>query len=238
MHRPCVYWFGIAVTAAALSPARSQGQSGVEVFDRQRPPASLSIRFEHGSVSVEGLTAAGRVFVYGVAARTIANSYTEWTRTAEVLADEEGDGSVSLALRDGVASLSFWLALDLDSGEAAFASPHPFPGHRDAISPGEVTVHGPDGRDRGPGLGLATKSLELLLVRPRRGTWTQEAFDGGENDAGGEVDGHVVLRLEDLVTPAGLLKQPAPTGIERGDLVLLVDTHTLRASLLVAKEAR
>jgi hypothetical protein len=225
---------GAVFAVAAAAPLRPLSDS---VFARYVEGDALRARFDDRSVSFDGFLGQGRIFVYAFGAQTIDNTYTRLSRIARVVEDRGADGALLVTASDVIPTLSFWLAADLSSGKATLASPHRWPGHVGAIGVGEVEVVAAERGGRSTELTLTTKALEVVLMRAGAGAWWLQANDGGESDADGDADGRVTVRLVDLEPRVPGDPSP-PATLERGDLVLLVDVHTMRASLLVAKEAR
>ncbi|MEP7009931.1 MAG: hypothetical protein ABJC13_06385 [Acidobacteriota bacterium] len=188
------------------------------------PPLRLEI---HGQ-SLVASRAQGKVVFFGVSRQIDPDEIVTRRRLAELRADEDGDGVVTLALDRPVAPVSVWAAVDLASGDVAVVSPT-----------GSRT---PRGGFRGRGLGhretgrgtvhdLRFQS-ELLVVRPGvgGGAWTLTAGDGNVGDEDGDANGELETAL-DRMTPLDASPAP-PEDFGPGDVVLLVDPRSLEVVLV------
>jgi hypothetical protein len=135
------------------------------------------------------------------------------------------DGTARLDLKDAIAPRSFWVAVDLDSGNFVVAAPN---GYRIARPANPSRL----------GLGEGSKADELLddraflmglVVTPKEGAWSFTGADGGPRDEDGRNDGHLRFALDKFDPLPG--SPPAPAHLRGGDLWFVVDPLTLEISV-------
>lgn len=178
------------------------------------------------AVEVSDLPPGGSVALYA-----LLHEWTGWSsrisEIADVLTDDDADGTVRYELGREVPPVSVWLAVDLTTGEVAVSG-------SDDFTPRELTF--PPGVLR-RGLGNRLNRLEMtgrivhaFVVRPSAapetaGAWLLRLGDGGERDDDGANDGKMGFALEHM-TPVAASPLP-PEEIEVGDVIALVDPDTL-----------
>lgn len=191
--------------------------------------APPELRFEEQAVAVSGATPGGSVAIFGVSHGF--NGFTSYfLRNDELLVDEDGDGSVRLALELPLSKVrSVWAAVDLASGELALAAPGGAELFAGALPAGAVSAEGDE----------VTASVQrwayALWVRPGRdaaagaGAWGAIVGDGGESDADG-LENREVRAAVAAFEPIESESERAPDRLASGDLVLIVDPETLAVS--------
>lgn len=179
--------------------------------------AAPAITFEASGVTVSGLTPRGRGVLFSVA-REVERYATTVVRREEILADEDGDGTASLALEKEVPFKSVWIAVDLESGESVAAAPAGFPLREAELPPRAI----PAALNR---LDLERKLVHLLLVRPKTGAWGLRVGDGGASDDDGRADGTLRARLGRFWSVGDT--PPPPERLAPGDVLLVIDQETL-----------
>jgi len=137
----------------------------------------------------------------------------------ELVIDADRDGVVELAVKPDIPPTSVWIAVDLSTGELAWAAPEGF-------VPPALTFEGgapPIGSVRE--LRVKARQLRAVLVRAGAGVWQAGVGDGAEGDEDAEVDGVVVVRVGRM-EPVGTAGQ-APEELAMGDRLVLLDPATL-----------
>ena len=195
------------------------------------PAAAVELAFETtepGAVVVTGVTPGGSLAVYALV-REWTGFSTRVRETAEVVADDDGDGTVRLELDRAVAPMSAWVAVDLASGALAVSGPPGFT-PRELPFPTAALTRGP--ADRLDRLELTGRMVHVLLVRPGDGpgAWLLHLGDGGAQDDDGANDGTMGFLLARM-TPLGA-SPPPPDEVAAGDVVALVDPDTLDFSVV------
>lgn len=138
---------------------------------------------------------------------------------AYIVADDDRDGVVRTPLTKGVPQTSFWMVVDMDSGEYAIESPGGgIAGHRRALPPSALKS-----KDKGAKAGLQhlLPRMTVLVVRPGVGAWFGRIDDGSRDDSDGVADGNVTSLIDQLKAVGSA--PPAPDDFERGDVVAFVE---------------
>ena len=169
----------------------------------------------------------GNVVFFGVSREIDPDDVVTRRTLAEVRADEDGDGIVSLALDRPVAPTSVWAAVDLATGESALATPLGFVLQQGTWLGRGVGHSGPE-PERGT-LQDERFQSELLVVRPGLGAWTISTGDGSATDEDGAADGATETAL-DRMTALESSSRP-PEDFAEGDVLLLVDARSLEVVL-------
>jgi hypothetical protein len=186
----------------------------------QAAPASpLAVRFEDRRVVATGVEPGGSAVLFGVS-RVWEDLSTRLVETREIVADDDGDGSVALETR--IVPGSIWVAVDLANGVWQTATP---PGGELRDGSGfapAIEVERSNGRRR---LSFAGRALDLLVLRPGFGAWFAISRDGADEETG-EPDGKV--KIESAAFLALGESGEAPASFEAGDLLVGIDPETLR----------
>lgn len=154
--------------------------------------AQPAMSFDEQEVLVTQLTPSAQVALFA-----LSRVPQEWasvlSSTALLLADDDGDGTVSHVFDGNVPIQSLWAAVDLTSGLFTVAWQEPFEPFEVGIDLAAALLAGDAGV---PDSLLAQHaSLELFLARPGIGAWHAGASDGGAEDLGLPDDGSVLLDL-------------------------------------------
>ena len=183
--------------------------------------APPEITFEPDAVVARGVSPKGQAVWFGVA-REISRQATNVVPRHEILADDDGDGTVRLELDGEVPLRSIWFAVDLATGETGVATPEGFP-LLEIDLPGEAI---PAALNR---LELQRRFAYLLLVRPGVGVWQLRIGDGGESDEDGEPDGALRAALSSL-TPLQEGGPPPPERFSPRDVLLVIDPERMESA--------
>jgi hypothetical protein len=216
--RSGVLWLVMATVGWAA--AAGQGNPGTP------PRQELKLAFEAQAVVASGLTPGKKVVWFGVEHRIDAELSRELVRRFDI-ASVGADGTARLSLNQPPATRSFWVAVDLKSGEFALAAPEGYRLRR-PLKPSQLSAAAGAGAD---GILDERRYLVGLVVRPGEGAWSFAGGDGGDQDADGLSDGRVRFALDRLPPIAG---SPAPPKKVNGaDLWFVVDP--LRMEIAVHK---
>ena len=184
---------------------------------RAADQAGLSLTFKQNAVTVGGATAGHQVVAFGIGIGKHGRAPL-LTRYVRALTDDDGDGAVTFAVRN-LPSRSVWVAVDLESGEHAVATPT-------GETPAALDFPADAWRGGRADVDVAGAWLEVLVVRRKVGAWTLRTADGGSNDADGASNGVLKVRLDRMERLTGEEKGPSFT-IPK-DLIVVIDPHTLR----------
>jgi len=147
-----------------------------------------------------------------------------------VEADGDKDGIVAFTRADGIPPGAVLVAVDVATGEVAVA-------REGGLEWGAVALAGTD-QERGSdgslvAVRLASRSADLLVVRPGVGAWAAHVADGDSRDVDGPGNATVVVSVDSLVR---LDPAYAPlTATMNGDVVVLFNPQTLQYSILLVE---
>ena len=211
MSRRLARWAMPLVCALAVAPASA---------------APFRVTLESDAVVVSGVTAKGKAALLGVTREIGEDDYPTVKRHLEVLADEDGDGTIRYPLAAGVPVRSVWAVVDLASGDHDSISPEKF-GERRVNWRGRGLQRRSDGRDA---VEDQRTLLELLVVRPQAGAWALRVRDGQDSDGDGRIDGRLQGVLEDMEP---LAESPEPPAVlQKDDVVLALDPSAMEITLV------
>lgn len=179
----------------------------------------IRVSFSGDTVHASEVSRGGDVIVF---ACTIGrySGMQKLGRHREVVRDADGDGEISLTV-DKLSDLaSVWAVVDFETGRYALAAP---PGLQLRVM--EIPEHGwRGGREH---FELRRNYLEVLVVRPGVGAWTQSLSEGGSNDDDGQLNAVLRTRLAGMQRLHGDDAAPRPPVIVPRDLLLIIDPHEL-----------
>ncbi len=190
---------------------------------------TLAMTFAERSVTVNGATPGGDVTLFAVAKEPTESMPPAPMRTTHtvVLHDPDKDGTVVFERERDVPALAIWIAVDVESGRWAASGSPGF--HAGTIPLEEFAKHDNAGQLRK--LSANVPEMDVLLVRPRAGSWhlfaakTSEADENAHgNDRALRLD---VERLKPLTD-----SQPRLNSIHKGDVVALIDGRTMRYAVV------
>ncbi len=144
-------------------------------------------------------------------------------KRAFTLEDDDHDGVVRVELPRDVPERSFWMIVDLKSGEYGVSAPNGGALLTRKAVPADLL------RSRSEGAAArllhAYPLFTALLVRPGVGAWIAHVRDGYAEDGDGQTDGKAAALLEHMI-PIGSSPAP-PDDLAKDDVVALVDPLTL-----------
>ena len=213
----------MALLLAPAVPGAAQGPPDDTPAGEPAPEVSPELVFSESAVEVTGLTPGGQV-AYLTVWREQTRIGTEVTLLDEVLADEDGDGSVTLEMDRPLPALSVWAVVDVTTGARRIQSPADFEPRRREVRPGQFLQ--PTGLAQ-----VDVPRAEVLMVRPGEDAFRARLGDGGVDDQDGETDGRVALSAAELLRPARrppeVAEPPFPARFQGGDVLVAVDPRTL-----------
>jgi hypothetical protein len=187
---------------------------------------TVQASFSAAGVTYAHVTPGGRLALLGTAVHP-GPTITRY-RFAEVLSDDDGDGTIVFDPRGGVPLRSVWAAVDLATGAVSVAAPDEYElDHRTVDL--KVLKHDPDGLVSA--LDLAELSVDLLLVRPGEGAWLLRAYEGGAKDGDGKPNGRLMLQPGDAEPLRGITTV-APRKLKAGDVLIAHDPFALAVRTL------
>jgi hypothetical protein len=184
-------------------------------------PPSLSLAVGEDVVTVSNGTPRGTIILFSCE-RGSRNGRTHVRPRALALADEEGDGKVSLRPEGGVPLRSVWVAIDFSSGATATGGHPRFPL---LVLPFEAASFRRDAAGAIAALDQELGGLILLVVRPDDGAWMLSAYDGARGDGDGARNARVSLAFDTASTIEG--KKKAPKHLKAGDVIAAIDPSHL-----------
>ena len=144
--------------------------------------AAPVVTFTETAITASGITKGKTALIYGIGVQR--SGYDQlFVRVLQEVADDDGDGVVTLPFADGLPHGAVWAVFDLTNNQYTIAA-----------SPGFVpaAVELPRNAFRRGGAGNAVvrfafdhPSLELLYVHPGKGVWSWSAMDGRALDRDG-----------------------------------------------------
>ena len=192
--------------------------------DGEERPQGLSIRLAPGQVIVSGVPGGHPVIAFGIGIGRHGHAAL-LRRDVQTGADDDGNGSVDFSVRD-LPSRSVWVAVDATSGAYVLATPS-------GELPGPLELPVDAWRGNHAFLDVATRWVEVLVVRPGVGAWTLRSADGGSNDADAVSDEKIRLRLDRMERLLG--GDRGPDHALPKDIIVLVDPQTLNTFVSVAQ---
>ena len=179
----------------------------------------IRVSFDGDTVRAADVSSGGDVIVF---ACTIGrySGMRKLGRHVEVVRDADGDGVVSLTIQNLSEVASVWAIVDFDTGRYALAAPGGF-----APRAMDIPEHG--WRGGSEHFELRRNYLEMLVVRPGVGAWTQSLSEGGSNDDDRQLNTVLRMRLANMQRLHGHDGPPRPPVIVPRDLLLIIDPHEL-----------
>ncbi len=212
-----------------LTPSALAASDPSTLFAQAEASAAPVIAFEQAAVVVSGLAPGAEVAWLSLASEP-RRYYVRDTRREGIERDDDGDGTVVIALDGEVPPRSVWGVVDLASGLFEWSAPVGFELQKLAAA-GEGA--GRDGLGRLNRLIARRVGIEALWARPGtgpgvpgavRGAWALTVFDGSPGDRDGAPDGGVAAALDEA-RPFGE-SPPPPEQLLPGDVVLVIDPRT------------
>lgn len=188
--------------------------------------APFRVTLESDAVVVSGVTANGKAALLGVTREIGEDDYPMVKRHLEVLADDDGDGTIRYPVEPGIPLRSVWAVVDMTSGDHDSVAPQAF-GERRVNWRGRGLERRSDGRDA---VEDRRTLLELLVVRPGAGAWALRVRDGQETDGDGRIDGRLEGVLADM-QPLADSPEP-PSVLQPDDVVLALDPSAMEITLV------
>lgn len=203
---------GIRTCTSAVAPFATLVVVVLSCLAAAAPAAAVTATFTPKTISVAGLSAAGRVFICGYGSKTPLSGIEAWSRQASIVRSTAA-GTADISIEAPPLDLdSIWLIVDLSSGAYLVTAP---PGGR----PRQMTASPLVAADR-RGVAFLRPGIDAMIVRPPLGAWSANAVDGRTSDADGRNDGRVTLGLGAL-TPIGDTPH-GPDVLVPGDLVFAI----------------
>ncbi len=187
--------------------AFAQGNSG-------KPDPQIA--FDDTAVTASGLTPGKTVIWFGVEHAVDASYSGDMTQHYSA-GTAAADGTARLDLGRAPVPTSYWVAVDLDSGQFAVAGPNGFP-IRKPKKPSRAGLGQGDAPDE---LLDDRPFLMGLMVRPGAGAWSFTGGDGGPRDEDGRNDGHLRFAIDKFDPLPG--SPAAPAKLNGQDLWFVID---------------
>jgi hypothetical protein len=186
--------------------------------------AALALRVERDAVVATEVTRGGSAVFFAVTFET--GSVPLRARQATILRDDDGDGTVKLEMPEGVPFIGIWSVTDLATGAVRLATKE---GYEliDLEEPAELSFRGGE-RGEFDRFEHRAQDVELLVVRPGEGAWTLRGTNGAQEDLDFEPNATLVLGMDRLTSLAE--NGRAASGVRAGDVVVLIDVASMRAS--------
>ena len=197
--------------------------AAASVHAAQTPGAAVTVEVSGTKVTASGITPNGQAVFFGMM-RARKDDRAFLMRHDSTVTDTDGDGVVTLDLQHTVPWKSVWSVVDFTSGRYGIAAPPGFP--RLALRRDEKPI--PLNNGQLTHLDLATTTLELLVVRPGTGAWTQMLGDGTPFDDDKTPNGKVKAKAAGSLPMSAFKDKAAPEKFEKDDVIVLIDRVTLQ----------
>ncbi|HEX8618382.1 MAG TPA: hypothetical protein VF911_12410, partial [Thermoanaerobaculia bacterium] len=161
--------------------------ASIAAADEALPPLQLTI--SDTTVAVGNVTPGGDVVIF-VASVENAGGHFLHRGGAKAFRDDDRDGLVTTGDTRPVPFRSIWVAIDVETGRSAAATPAGFPLQSSPLGP-ELLDEGSEGVTAVSD--LSQRNADMLVVRPKDGAWRLRAHEGGNGD--GDQSSNGKLRL-------------------------------------------
>jgi hypothetical protein len=169
------------------------------------------------TVTATGITPNGNAVFFGVMHGRRGLKPTR-VHVDRMLADDNGDGIVTLTFPEAVPYRSVFAVVDFTTGHYTTVAPEGFEIYP-TLDESPVVQIGTEFI-----LSVPRPSLQMLFVRPNGGVWGQVLIDGSANDSDGLSDGTMTYSAAHSVPLQGTNSQAA-TAFQNGDVVFLIDSN-------------
>jgi hypothetical protein len=177
--------------------------------------ADLAVRLENETVVASGLRGDAVLFGASLQSERGLPTLRQFT---EILSDGDRDGIVTFEPRGGTPLRSFWVVIDLVTGERGLAVP---PDYEVAHEELQRNALKHDASGLTSGLSQDRSRMIVLVVRPGEGAWVLAAADGSRNDKDQQHDGRVEVTFEQALAIGGDRK--APKHLKADDVIAVID---------------
>jgi hypothetical protein len=174
-------------------------------------------------VTVTGVTAHADV-VFFARSVTYRGGVPVLARHAFIERDEDGDGTVTHV--EAVPALSVWVTVDVESGAFAYAAPAGFEPKVILLPPGTW-------RENDGAVNVSRERVDFLFVRPRKGAWLLDVFQGSVRDEDGRNDANLRIRTASMAPLTG--KESPPPHPVKKDVLVLIDPRLLEVAIVAAE---
>lgn len=184
-------------------------------------PPQMQIAVTKTSVTVSNVARGGSVILFACS-RDVATRAIAVRPRAIALKDDDRDGSIQFAPKEGIAMRSVWIAVDETTGDYVAGAQSEFPLALLSFGAGDLKK---DVEGEVAELSVDLPRLVTLIVRPGVGAWAEAAFDGDKNDHDAASNGRLKLNFDDWRTIDG--KEKAPKHLKHGDVLVAIDPGQL-----------
>lgn len=181
------------------------------------------------SIEVSGATANGDVLVFG--SSITRESFTPNFAHLSGVMTASASGGVTFTPPRAIATASIWVAVDLETGAWALATPSGSPALAIPI-PANLLKRG--GNAKVEQLQLPFEFSDAALVRPGKGAWKVVAVDNGRKDTDGRANGSVSVALESFAELQQDKKPPHE--LTKNDILIVIEPRTLEYFIVTGKE--
>lgn len=175
------------------------------------------------SVTATGVTANGEV-VFFARSVTIRGGVPVLARHAFVGRDDDGDGVVTHAA--AIPAHSIWVIVDMESGAYAYAASA-------GVEPRAIVLPPGTWRENHGTIDVSRERGEFLFVRPGKGAWLLDAFQGSARDEDGKNDANLRIRTASMMPLTG--KESPPPHPVKKDVLVLIDPRQLDVAIVAAE---
>lgn len=183
--------------------------------------ASIHVAIEDYLISVRGASPGGQVLLVGY--QRSVRGFEPVFRRIERVIDTGGDGRVQLLLTSPNPQNSFWVAIDLATGDFGSAVPRDRPG-RGGTLPSKAFIKGKKGKVEA--IAADSDHAFVVVVRPAAlGAWRGSGGDGAASDMDGKANGRIEFAARSLQKLKGA-DSPGDE-LEDGDVVFVFATHRM-----------
>lgn len=174
-------------------------------------------------VTVTGVTAGGEV-VFFARSVTYSGGVPRLAKHAFVARDDDRDGTVTHV--ETVPALSVWVIVDMESGAFAYGAPAGF-------EPRVILLPPETWKENDGAVNVSRERAEFLFVRPRKGAWMLDAFQGSARDADGKNDANLRVNTSSM-SPLTGKESPPPHPVKK-DVLVVIDPRLLEVAVVAAQ---
>jgi hypothetical protein len=183
--------------------------------------ATVHVSIDDTHVVVQGVSARGPVLLIGF--QRWMRGYEPVFRRIERVIDADERGRLQFPLPDTQPIDSFWVAVDLSTGDFGSAVPKS-PGTRGKDLPPQALVRG--GKGRVEAVESDGDHAYVVVIRPGRAVFRGTVGDGAPSDDDGKADGRLRIAARHLQKLRG--SDDPGAELENGDVVFVFPTHRMR----------
>lgn len=185
--------------------------------------SSIAVVSSFERLTITNATRGGQVIVAGMSIQS-EGGIRRLRRFAKVFTDGDGDGRIEYVPEGKVPRRSIWLVSDLESGSVATAGGPGLSGYLVSVP---ETAQKKDADGFVTGFESRAVEIDLVLIRPKKGAWIRHAYEHGEGDEDGVLNGTIRALLASATPVAATFGEP-PDKARKDDVLAVIDIRRMR----------